>query len=195
MSYEHVDIPDGERHEPKGASTATAGQVWVADGLGSGVFENGIRSCHGQMNITANTVAKTIVAATDATLNTDTDYVKMTGAAFPWTNYYSHNVNFSTDKLILGFAGYYITSFWGAFKMADNNQFMGVKYVINDTVPYSTQKLVTRAGAANDIRSISATSVVGPVNANDTFSIYLAGTISGNITLQDGGLMVAFLHA
>lgn len=195
MAIEHVDIPDGERHEPKGASTATAGQIWVADGLGSGTFENTIRNCHGQMNIVANTTAKTITAAVDSTLNTNTDYVKMTGAAFPWVNYYAHNVNFSTDKLILGFAGYYMISFWGAFKMADNNQFIGIKYAINDTTPYSVQKLVGRAGTANDIESISAVAIVGPVNANDTLSMYLAGTISGNVTLQDGGLMVTYLHA
>ena len=33
---EHVDIADGERHEPKGASTATSGQVYVSDGAASG---------------------------------------------------------------------------------------------------------------------------------------------------------------
>jgi hypothetical protein len=36
----HKDIPDGERHEPKGVSTATAGQVYVASGSGSGVWTN-----------------------------------------------------------------------------------------------------------------------------------------------------------
>lgn len=33
---EHVDIPDGEIHEPKGISTASNGSVYVADGAGSG---------------------------------------------------------------------------------------------------------------------------------------------------------------
>lgn len=36
MAVEHVDIPDGERHEPKGVSTATAGQVYAANGSASG---------------------------------------------------------------------------------------------------------------------------------------------------------------
>lgn len=36
MAIEHVDIPDGERHEPKGASTATIGQVYASDGAASG---------------------------------------------------------------------------------------------------------------------------------------------------------------
>lgn len=38
MAIEHRNIPDSERHEPKGASTAPSGSVWVANGLGSGNF-------------------------------------------------------------------------------------------------------------------------------------------------------------
>jgi hypothetical protein len=36
MAIEHVNIPDGERHEPKGVSTATVGQVYASDGAASG---------------------------------------------------------------------------------------------------------------------------------------------------------------
>lgn len=36
MAIEHINIPDGERHEPKGASTATIDQVYASDGAGSG---------------------------------------------------------------------------------------------------------------------------------------------------------------
>lgn len=38
MAIEHKNIPDAERHEPKGASTATAGQVARANGDGSTTF-------------------------------------------------------------------------------------------------------------------------------------------------------------
>lgn len=38
MAIEHVDIADGERHEPKGASTATVDQVYASDGAGSGTW-------------------------------------------------------------------------------------------------------------------------------------------------------------
>ncbi len=38
MAIEHVDIPDGERHEPKGAAAATIDQVWVSNGAASGAF-------------------------------------------------------------------------------------------------------------------------------------------------------------
>lgn len=36
---EHVDIPDGERHEPKGANSATLDQVYVSDGANSGAWK------------------------------------------------------------------------------------------------------------------------------------------------------------
>lgn len=36
---EHNELPDELLHEPKGASTAGAGTVYIADGAGSGAFE------------------------------------------------------------------------------------------------------------------------------------------------------------
>ena len=39
MSIEHSAIPDAQRHPPKGASTATNKQVWVATGSDAGLFQ------------------------------------------------------------------------------------------------------------------------------------------------------------
>lgn len=39
MAVEHVDIADPEIHEPKGVSTATANQVYSANGAGSGTWQ------------------------------------------------------------------------------------------------------------------------------------------------------------
>lgn len=36
MAIEHVDAPDGERHEPKGLAAATTGQIYVARGGDTG---------------------------------------------------------------------------------------------------------------------------------------------------------------
>ncbi len=38
-SIQHRDIPDGQRHEPKGISTASSGQVYVANGAASGGWQ------------------------------------------------------------------------------------------------------------------------------------------------------------
>lgn len=40
MPIQHKNIPDAERHEPKGASTATAGQVLSSNGAGAALFVN-----------------------------------------------------------------------------------------------------------------------------------------------------------
>lgn len=36
---EHAQLPDELLHEPKGASTAASGEVYVANGAGSGSFK------------------------------------------------------------------------------------------------------------------------------------------------------------
>ena len=193
MTIQHSAITDAQRHEPKGASTASTGQIWTSDGAASGSFKNTITNCHGQMVITGNTTAKTLVAAADATLNTNTDYAKLTGASAPWADSYSDNVTFTTDHLTLISPGYYMVSFWASFTIASVNNFVGFKYALDSTL--STQKIVTQAATASDRRNVSATSIIGPVTANQALSLYVAGTIGTNITMTDCGLMVAYLHA
>lgn len=61
----HKDLTDPQLHEPKGASTATSGTVYVADGAGSGSF---------QAYPSASTSTRGIVfqAATDADITDST---------------------------------------------------------------------------------------------------------------------------
>jgi hypothetical protein len=40
MPIQHRDIPDAERHEPKGISTASEGTTYASDGLGGGSWES-----------------------------------------------------------------------------------------------------------------------------------------------------------
>ncbi len=44
MTIEHKNITDAERHEPKGASTAASGTVYVSNGAGSGTWSNVLTS-------------------------------------------------------------------------------------------------------------------------------------------------------
>lgn len=54
---EHKDLPDALCHEPKGASTASAGTVYIADGNGAGAFGKLPVS---SLNITVPTVANMV---------------------------------------------------------------------------------------------------------------------------------------
>lgn len=40
MAIQHKDLTGADLHEPKGAASATSGQVYVADGSGSGSWQN-----------------------------------------------------------------------------------------------------------------------------------------------------------
>lgn len=42
MATEHRDIPDAERHEPKGIATAANGQVYRSNGAASGVWKDDV---------------------------------------------------------------------------------------------------------------------------------------------------------
>lgn len=49
----HASIPDGQRHEPKGISTATVGQVYVANGSGSGTWQKAVTGYTASLTPTA----------------------------------------------------------------------------------------------------------------------------------------------
>lgn len=114
MAIQHAVIPDAQLHEPKGVVSASAGQVYVANGSGSGTWKkpdttvlagmsgdsgstnlipvsngtNGFsfkrRASYGSMTITNNTNNFAVPLAVDATLNTNTDYALFSGTGAPW---------------------------------------------------------------------------------------------------------------
>lgn len=116
MPIEHKDIPEAQLHEPKGASTASANNVYVANGSGSGtwskvastalsglsgdggssnkrIITNGSNGfsiktdlAYGGMGITNNGNAFAVTVAGDLTLKTNTDYVLFTGVGAPWSS-------------------------------------------------------------------------------------------------------------
>lgn len=65
---EHNELPDKLLHEPKGASTAVAGTVYVADGAGSGSFQKLPTT---SLNITIPTVTAASHTDVDSTVDLD----------------------------------------------------------------------------------------------------------------------------
>lgn len=191
MTIEHKNIADPNIHEPKGVAAASAQQVYLADGIGSGSWQDTLTSVHGEMTIDGGTTAISTSAATDSTLATDTDYTKVTA---DWTAGHLRNITFNTDELVVPVDGDYYISFWADLLVATNNNFVGLKYAINDTTPYSTRKLVCRAGAANDILNVAGMGITASLSANDTISMYIASSLGGNVTFKEAGLICFLLH-
>ena len=65
---EHSELPDNLLHEPKGAATAAAGTVYVANGSGSGSFKKLPTT---SLNITVPSVAAAAHSAVDSTVDLD----------------------------------------------------------------------------------------------------------------------------
>jgi hypothetical protein len=65
---EHSELPDNLLHEPKGAATAAAGTVYVANGAGSGSFKKLPTT---SLNITVPSVPAISHTAVDGTVGLD----------------------------------------------------------------------------------------------------------------------------
>lgn len=176
--------------EPKGTDTAAVDEMYVADGAGSGAWKANIQGNHGEMVITNNASPTAVIAAADSTLNTDSDYAKITAN---WALSHALGVSFSTDKMVCAVTGDYIVSFWAAIKIPSTNNFIGVKYAINDTTPYSSQKIVSQSSTTNDYRNVFA-SGMATLTAGDTVSVYVAGSKSDNLIVEEAGLQLTLLH-
>lgn len=190
---EHSDLTDADGiHEPKGISTADANQMYVADGAGSGTWQDNAMSVHGQMSITNNSTATAVTAAVDATLNTDTDYVKVTAG---WATSHLEGITFNVDELVVpaDIDGDYTLSFWCAVKVPLNNNFVGVKFAIDDSAPYSLQKLVTQSVTTNDYKNMFGSAML-TLTAGQTVSIYIAASKTDNIIVEESGCQLTLLH-
>jgi len=190
MAIEHEDIDDSKLHEPKGVKNALAGTIYRADGAGGGEWQHSSLSCHGQMEIVNNATVTAVTAAVDATLNTDTDYSKIVAG---WGSPHVHNITFDTDKLTVLIAGHYELAFWSSFEVPTNNNFVGIKFSVNDSTPFSLQKIVTQSVTANDYKNVSGRSGLD-LGAGDTLSVYMAATKTDNMVIEEAGLSLILLH-
>ena len=143
------------------------------------------------MIIVNNSTATAVTAAADATLNTDPDYVKITAG---WSLAHGENVTFNTDELVFPTTGVYFINFWADIKVPSTNNFVGIKYALNDTAPYSSRKILAQSQSANDYLNIAGMGVVTTANPNDTLSMYVAASKTDNLVVEEAGLVVILLH-
>jgi len=192
MAIEHKDISEADLHEVKGASTAQAGQILIADGAGNTSFKHNLTNSHGEMLIAGYTTALALTAAVDPTLATDSDYVKITGASM-WAAGHLDRVTFNVDELVVPDAGGYQVTFWASLDSSAAGALIGVKYAINDTTPYSTRKILTSSKSIGDVENIFGAGIVEPLAANDTISLYIASDTITNVVVKEAGLLISLL--
>ena len=223
MATEHNTITDPNIHEPKGISGAATGEVYIANGSASGSFsklpvssinttgatdgqlfiangagsrswENSSSDVYGQMDISANGVGLATTLAADSTLNTDSDYSKITGIWQAPSTTTNSGVTFSVDKLIVPVTGTYRIELWVSFT-SPNSSVTGLKFAINDTVPYSTPKMKRSSTASTDW-GVASAHIMVDLTASDSLSLYYANTVTNatGIVIEDAVLMVQLIR-
>ena len=224
MTIQHKDIPDGQIHEPKGISTAGAGSVYSATGGGSGTWKkitsdmfsgssgdlgvagkklisnglNGIAlvadGIYGSMTVTGNTNAFSVTAASDPTLNTNSDYALFTGTGAPWISENLSGVTFTTDRLIAPTNGVYRVDLWSTVtSFPSNTAKISVKHRVNGGT-FVTRHPMIKSNSAGDSGNLNGFGLV-TLNANDYIQLYVASTVTGGIIFQDVNMIITLVKA
>jgi len=183
-NIQHSVLTDPQLHEPKGASTAASGKVYVANGSGSGAWQFIAGHSYGDLYITASSVSQTLSAASAlAKLNP-------TGA---WTanGYQNITPSAANGQFTITQAGIYQLDFWVVFETAAiaSGAAYNFHYAVNGTA--STRKVYIKKTTNNvDTLHLASNGYV-TLAANDVISIYVGGDGTSSSTaliVKEAGL-------
>lgn len=190
MSIEHKNLSDAERHEPKGASTAAAGDIYISDGAGSGNWKVGAGQQYADMTISTGATTFALAAASAYTrLDPGTEWTDSASATC--------TINAATGEITLVTAGTYLVEFWISFDTASlsaGTQY-NFKYAIDGVVDPRIVSVEKETAGADSI-GVAAQGII-TVTANQVLSIHVAGdgTSSGtNITPTGAGLTALIMR-
>jgi hypothetical protein len=182
-NIQHSALTDPNLHEPKGASTAASGKVYVANGSGSGAWQYIAGHSYGDLYITGSSVSQTLSAASAlAKLNP-------TGA---WTanGYQNITPSAANGQFTVTQAGIYQLDFWIVFETAAiaSGAAYNFHYAVNGTA--STRKVYVKKTTNNvDTLHLASNGYV-TLAANDILTIQVGGdgtSSSTNITVKEAG--------
>ena len=186
---EHSTLTGSSLHEPKGVATANDGQIYVANGAGSGAWEDSGGSSHGQMDVVSNA---TNIALTGTSLTIIANYIRVTGIWQAPTTTTNSGISFSTDLLVVPTTGTYRVEFWGSF-ITPNSSVTAFKFGINQpaTSPttLSSNTMKRTSGASSDYGVAAAHQMVD-LTANDEIALYVASDTTGNLLIEDSVMML-----
>lgn len=183
----HNALTGTELHEPKGIATATLGDVYVANGSGSGTWSVPGGAVYGEMAITNNVTTVALV---------DSGYTKIdTGI---WTAGQVEGVTYNASNYLeILTAGVYEISFWSSFTYSVNSTVVTFKFSTDDTVnSLSSRSLSRKVGIGTDVGAVAASSFA-PLSVGDKLSLFATvdSGNSGNITIANAGFTATLLKA
>ena len=181
---QHSAITDPNIHEPKGITTALNGQMYVADGGGSGDWKFTSGHAYGELYISNNSTAQTLAAASGtAVLNP--------ASAWQANGFQNVTLTPASGTITLPQAGEYQLNFWAVFETASISSGAAYNffYALNGT-PGTRKVYAKKTSNGVDTLHVHATGFVA-ASANDIVSMFVGGdgTSSGtNIIIKEAGL-------
>lgn len=189
-TIQHSALTDPEVHEPKDITTAEAGAVYVADGSGSGAWQQPAGHAYGELYISEGVTAQTLSSASG------TAKLNPTGE---WTTNGNANVTLSAANgtITITHAGEYALDFWITFTTASIAA--GAKYRFYYTVngTHGTRNVyITKPTNGADTLHCAA-SGIATFAANDVVTIYVGGDATSSstaITPVEAGFSVQLIQ-
>ena len=187
---QHSALTDPNIHEPKGITTALAGQVYVADGSNSGDWAFPSGHAYGEIYIAGGATAQTLPVSSGTAILNPTD---------EWTGNGNKNVTLTPEEgtITVLAAGEYQLNFYITFNTASiaSGAKYNFHYAVNDTP--STRKLITAKNTSGvDTLNISAIGYA-QLAANDVVSIFVGGDATSSntaITVLESGFSVLLVE-
>ena len=180
---QHSAITDPNIHEPKGITTASNGQVYVADGGGSGDWKFTTGHAFGELFITNNSTAQTLAAASGkAVLNP--------AGAWQANGFQNVTLTPASGTITVAGAGDYQLNFWAVFETASISSGAAYNffYAVNGT-PSTRKVYMKKTSNGVDTLHVHATGFA-QVTAGAVLSMFVGGdgTSSGtNIIIKEAG--------
>ena len=181
---DHKDIADAERHEPKGASTALAGQALVSNGDGTTSFATLDTLQEFNQAIISTNTTTAIAATADPDFATNADYIKLTAG---WTQDASSGTDiiFNTDKMEIYQDGSYQVDLTLSAQSDTANSHCAFKLSIDDAVTgLADLKVHQDFRNANIVETMHASRIV-PLLNGAVLSLWAVSDTSINFTITD----------
>lgn len=174
-NIQHSALTDPNLHEPKGASTAASGKVYVANGSGSGTWQYIAGHAYGDLYITGSSTSQTLSASSALSK------LNPTGA---WTanGYQNITPSAANGQFTITQAGIYQLDFWIVFETAAiaSGAAYNFHYAINGTT--STRKVYVKK-TSNGVDTLHvASNGYATFAANDVVTMYVGGDATSSST-------------
>lgn len=201
-NVQHSTLTDPNLHEPKGISTASADQLYRANGSGSGTWTNANRfpgTGWGQYTNTTYTGTTALAISTTEVLVPFTTDATVTQIPISLSGTTSSLMDLSTEKLLFVTAGdlHAVTLTYKVYSTAGSPASMDLKiYGSSDGTTYSTVLGETTVSLIKGAGQVITETALFPVTTNMVThgaKIYLA-TNSGTANIIDIGLITARVH-